>query len=212
MNDLKFKARRNRLVEELRVAGITDEKVLTAINKVPRHCFFDQTLIEFSYIDKAFPIGSGQTISQPFTVAVQTQLLEIKPNEKVLEIGTGSGYQCAVLLELGAKVYSIERQEKLFNQTFKLLHELKYRPTLMFGDGYKGWPAYAPFDKIIITAAAENVPQELLKQLTVGGMMVVPVGGGQNQDMLRIKRISETEFKTEEFGKFAFVPMLKGVN
>lgn len=211
MNDLKYTARRNKLVEELKTKGIKDEKVLAAISRVPRHAFFDTTLIDFAYIDKAYPIGAGQTISQPFTVALQSQILDIKPNEKILEIGTGSGYQCAVLLELGANVYSIERQEKLFNQTFKLLHQLNYRPKLTFGDGYKGWSAYAPFDKIIITASPEEIPQDLLKQLAIGGVMVTPVGD-KKQELFRIKRKTEKDFETEKLGECAFVPMLKGVN
>ena len=212
MSDLKYTARRNKLVEELRKKGITDEKVLSAIGAVPRHLFFEKTLIEYAYIDNAYPIGAGQTISQPYTVAFQSQLLQVKQGDKILEIGTGSGYQCAVLLELGAKVYSIERQEELFNATYKLLHDLKYRPTMKFGDGYKGWAGYAPFDKIIITAAPSEIPKELLNQLAVGGFMVTPVGEGRNQEMVRIRKISETEFSTENFGNFAFVPMLKGVN
>ena len=206
--DFKYIARRRALVEELKKKGITDENVLRAIENVPRHLFFNPALTEKAYEDKAFPIDAGQTISQPYTVAFQSQLLEVKPGEKILEIGTGSGYQCAVLLELGAKVYTIERQEKLFNQAFKRLHELNYRPTMKFGDGYKGWASYAPFKKIIITASAPEAPQELKQQLDIGGVMVVPVG----EKMLRIRRTSETEYSTEELGNFLFVPMLEGTN
>jgi len=205
--DFKYIARRRALLEELKRKGILDENVLRAIEKVPRHLFFNPVLAEKAYEDKAFPIDAGQTISQPYTVAFQTQLLEVKAGEKVLEIGTGSGYQCAVLLELGAKVYTIERQEKLFNQAFKRLHELNYRPTMKFGDGYKGWAGYAPFDKIIITASAPEKPQELLEQLAVGGIMVIPVG----EKMLRIRR-TKTEDLTEEMGDFLFVPMLEGTS
>ena len=212
MSDLKYTARRNKLVEELRAKGITDEKVLSAVGNVPRHLFFEKTLIEYAYIDNAYPIGAGQTISQPYTVAFQSQLLQVKKGDKILEIGTGSGYQCAVLLELGAKVYSIERQEELFNATYKLLHDLKYRPTMKFGDGYKGWQGYAPFDKIIITAAPPEIPKELLNQLAVGGIIVAPIGESRIQEMVRIRKISEMEFSTEKFGNFAFVPMIKGVN
>jgi protein-L-isoaspartate(D-aspartate) O-methyltransferase len=216
MSDLKYAALRRKLVEELRLKGITDENVLQAIGKVERHRFFEKTILHSAYVDKAFPIGvefgSGQTISQPYIVALESQLLEIKRGDKVLEIGTGSGYQCAVLTELGAQVYSIERQEKLFNHTFKLLHELSYRPKLLFGDGYKGWPAYAPFDKIIITAAPPQVPQDLLQQLAIGGVMVTPVGTGNQQELLKIMRVDEHNFSTQKFGSVAFVPMLSGLN
>ena len=206
--DFKYVARRRALVEELRKKGISDENVLRAIEKVPRHLFFNPALAEKAYEDKAFPIDAGQTISQPYTVAYQSQLLEVKSGDKILEIGTGSGYQCAVLLELGAKVYTIERQEKLFNQAFKRLHELNYRPTMKFGDGYAGWAAYAPFKKIIITASAPETPQDLLQQLDLKGVMVVPVG----EKMLRIRRVSETKYLPEKLGDFLFVPMLTGTN
>jgi protein-L-isoaspartate(D-aspartate) O-methyltransferase len=206
--DFKYIARRRALVEELKKKGISDENVLRAIEKVPRHLFFNPILAERAYEDKSFPIDAGQTISQPYTVAFQSQLLQLRAGETVLEIGTGSGYQCAVLLEMGAKVYTIERQETLFNQTFKCLHQLGYRPTMKFGDGYQGWAAYAPFDKIIITAAALETPPELLKQLAIGGIMVVPV----DEKMLCVCRVSETEFLTENVGGASFVPMLEGVN
>ncbi|MDR0871961.1 MAG: protein-L-isoaspartate(D-aspartate) O-methyltransferase [Prevotellaceae bacterium] len=206
--DFKHIARRRALVEELKKKGISDENVLRAIEKVPRHLFFNPILADRAYEDKAFPIDAGQTISQPYTVAFQSQLLQLQAGEKVLEIGTGSGYQCAVLLEMGAKVYTIERQETLFNQTFKRLHQLGYRATMKFGDGYQGWAAYAPFNKIIITAAAPETPPELLKQLDIGGIMVIPVG----EKMLRICRVLETEYSTENVGEASFVPMLEGVN
>ncbi|MDL2262876.1 protein-L-isoaspartate(D-aspartate) O-methyltransferase [Bacteroidales bacterium OttesenSCG-928-I21] len=212
MNDLKYVALRKKLVEELKTKGIKDEKVLAAIGKVPRHLFMDPTTVNFAYVDNAYKIAAGQTISQPYTVAFQTELLEILPGDKVLEIGTGSGYQCAVLCELGAEVYSIERQDELFTKTFKLLHKLGYRPKLAFRDGFEGWEGYDPFDKIIVTAAAPEVPPKLLEQLDINGFLVIPVGEGNRQEMLRIKKISDNEFVTEKFGSFSFVPMLEGTN
>jgi protein-L-isoaspartate(D-aspartate) O-methyltransferase len=190
--------------------GIKDKRVLEAILKIPRHYYLDNAFVEFAYQDKAFPIGSGQTISQPYTVALQTQLLELKKGDKVLEIGTGSGYQTAVLLELGVKVFSIERQRKLFQKAKVILVELGYRPKLFYGDGFKGQPAFAPFDKIIITAGAPEVPSDLLEQLKPGGIMVVPINDGEHQVMHRlIKSLDGGEIIKEEHGMFKFVPMLK---
>ncbi len=205
----KHKGMRRRLVEEIKAKGIEDERILKAIGKIPRHFFMDSSFESFAYRDVPFPIGSGQTISQPYTVAFQTQLLEIRKGDKVLEIGTGSGYQAIVLLELGAKVFSIERQRKLYNKTRKLMDEMGYMPKLFYGDGYKGLPSYAPFDKILVTAAAPEVPEALLMQLKIGGMLVIPVGGDEGQTMYRIRRISEKEYERKTHGAFAFVPMLK---
>lgn len=205
---LKHKGLRKKLVEEIREKGIKDENVLAAINKVPRHLFLDEAFLDFAYKDQAFPIGAGQTISQPYTVAFQTELLEIKKGEKVLEIGTGSGYQCCVLLELGAKVFTIERQKSLYQKTKNLLPQLGYNPKFFYGDGYKGLPAFAPFDKILVTAGAPYIPDELVTQLAVGGMLVIPVGG-VSQIMTRlIKKDADTIIK-EEHGYFKFVPLLK---
>ena len=210
MNDTyKHKGMRRRLVEEVKAKGISNEKVLAAIGKIPRHVFMDSSFEAFAYRDAAFPIGSGQTISQPYTVAFQSQLLEIKKGDKVLEVGTGSGYQAIVLLELGAKVFSIERQRNLYERTRKLIHEMGYMLKMFYGDGYKGLPSYAPFDKIIVTAGAPDIPQELLKQLKIGGVLVIPVGGDNGQVMYSVKRISETDYEQKKHGDFAFVPMLK---
>jgi len=212
MNDsLRHQGLRKRLVEALRIKGIKDAKVLEAIGRVPRHLFMESTFIQFAYKDQAFPIGAGQTISQPYTVAFQTQLLEVKKNDKVLEIGTGSGYQAAVLLEMGAKVYTIERQKELFVKTQALLPTIGYHPKFFLGDGYKGLPTYGPFDKIIVTAGAPSVPHELKKQLKINGKMVIPVGRDDRQEMFVITRLSDDEFKTEKYGSFVFVPLLKGV-
>ena len=205
----KHKGMRRRLVEEIRAKGITDTAVLEAIGKIPRHLFMDSSFEKFAYQDVPFPIGSGQTISQPYTVGFQSQLLNIKKGDKVLEVGTGSGYQAIVLIELGAKVYSIERQRKLYDRTRKLMHDLGYMAKLFYGDGYKGLPTYAPFDKIIVTAGAPEIPKELLKQLKVGGVMVIPIGGDEGQVMYSITRISEVDFEQKKHGNFAFVPMLK---
>ncbi|NNC95735.1 MAG: protein-L-isoaspartate(D-aspartate) O-methyltransferase [Chitinophagales bacterium] len=206
------KGLRKELVQLLEKKGISDHKVLAAMEKVARHLFFkDSVFHKVAYKDKAFPIGFGQTISQPYTVAYQTQLLEINKGDKVLEIGTGSGYQAAIINELGGRVYSIERQQGLFERTKKLLIDMGYsRIKLFFGDGFGGLPAFAPFDKIIITAAAPEIPKALKEQLKVGGLMVIPLGDGDFQRMLRLKKTSEDEFDTEEFERFSFVPMLKG--
>ncbi len=206
----RHKGLRRKLVETVRSKGITDENVLNAINTVPRHLFMDSSFINFSYQDQAFPIGAGQTISQPYTVAFQTELLEIKSNDKILEIGTGSGYQTAILLELGARVYTIERQRELFLKAQDLLGQLGYKPHFFFGDGMEGKPAYGPYDKILITAAADKVPEKLLQQLRIGGIVVVPVGGRFSQSMIKIVKESDTEYKKTSHGAFVFVPLLKG--
>ncbi len=208
----KHKGLRRKLVEELKEKGIKDEKVLLAIGNVPRHAFMDSSFINYAYKDKAFPIGSGQTISQPYTVAIQTQLLEVKPFEKILEIGTGSGYQAAVLLEMGARVYTIERHKELYLKATAILNELGYRPNTFLGDGNKGLPTYSPFDKILITAATEEIPELLLKQLKIGGILVAPVGNANSQVMTVIKKIDEKEFTQSQHGNFIFVPLLKGTN
>ena len=204
--------KRKLLVELIREKGIKDEKVLKAINAIPRHLFMDSSFEDHAYQDKAFPIAAGQTISQPFTVAFQTELLQVEPGDLILEVGTGSGYQAAVLCELGAKVYTIERQKKIFKNTKNFLQQLGYRPKYMsFGDGYKGLPEYAPFDKIIVTAGAPFVPKPLMSQLKVGGRLVIPVGE-DSQIMTLFKRISSTKFQKETFGEFRFVPLLEDKN
>lgn len=209
---LKHKGLRNKLIDEVIAKGIKDPKVIEAMRKVPRHLFMDSGFLEHAYQDKAFPISAGQTISQPYTVAFQTELLQLKPKEKVLEIGTGSGYQTAILLELKAQVYTIERQLELFKKTRLFFDKMGYRPKkFVFGDGYKGLPDEAPFDGIIVTAGAPEVPKALLQQLTIGGRLVIPVGV-DDQEMMRITRISETEFKREQFGTFRFVPLLEDKN
>ena len=203
----KHKGLRLKLVEKLRQKGITDEAVLSAIGKVPRHIFFDGALVGHAYEDKAFPIGEGQTISQPFTVAFQTEKLMVRPGHKVLEIGTGSGYQSCILLELKAKVYTIEYKEKLFERTRELLPSMGYAPFFIHGDGSKGLPGKAPFDRILVTAGAPVVPKELTDQLSENGILVIPVGDLKKQKMIRITR-RENELIKEEFDYFAFVPLL----
>ncbi len=198
---------RNKLVKKLQEKGISDERVLAAIGKVPRHAFFDDALLVHAYEDKAFPIGEGQTISQPYTVAFQTEKLKIKPGDKVLEIGTGSGYQAAILLEMSAKVYSIEYNRKLYERTRDFLPTLGYKPYFFFGDGSKGIPAKAPYDKIIVTAGAPVVPAALTDQLAEDGILLIPVGDREKQKMLRITK-TKGKLKTEEFDFFAFVPLL----
>lgn len=208
----KHKGLRKKLVEEIRKKGITDERVLKAIDTVPRHWFFMSKGIEdYAYVDKAFPIKAGQTISQPYTVAFQSQLLNIKRGDKVLEIGTGSGYQAAILVELGAKVYTIERQKDLYIHTSQLLPLLGFHLQTFLGDGYKGLPNYGPFDKIIITAAPPEIPQALLGQLKIGGKLIAPVGDNDVQTMRELTRKSEFEFEIVDHGAFSFVPMLKGI-
>jgi protein-L-isoaspartate(D-aspartate) O-methyltransferase len=208
----KHQGLRNQLVKQLQDKGITDEKVLDAIGKIPRHLFMESSFEDFAYQDKAFPIGAGQTISQPYTVAFQSQLLEVKKEAKILEIGTGSGYQTAVLCKMGAKVYSIERQNELFKTTSLLLPKLGIRPKhLSFGDGYKGLPQYAPFDGIIVTAGAPIIPQALMAQLKIGGRLVIPVGKNE-QVMTLLIRKNETQFEKHEYGDFRFVPLLEDKN
>lgn len=211
LNDTyRHKGLRKNLIKVLEGKGIKDRDVLEAFMRIPRHHFFDNAFVEFSYQDKAFPIGSGQTISQPYTVAYQTELMNIKPGDKVLEIGTGSGYQTAILLELGARVFSIERQRKLYIKSKEILGQLGYRPKLFYGDGFKGQPAFAPFDKVLITAGAPAIPMSLLDQLRPGGTMVVPVDEGNCQVMHRItKPKDDGEPLIEKLGSFQFVPMLK---
>ena len=209
---LKHQGKRLQLAKVVAGKGIKDEKVLEAIKKIPRHLFMDSSFEDHAYQDKAFPIAADQTISQPFTVAFQSEVLQVKKGDMVLEIGTGSGYQTAVLCELGAKVYSIERQQELFKKTKLFLSKIGYRPRYLgFGDGYKGLPDYAPFDRIIVTAGAPHVPKALLSQLKVGGRMVIPVGK-DSQVMTLLERKSATEFEKTEFGEFRFVPLLEDKN
>ncbi|MDY0199467.1 MAG: protein-L-isoaspartate(D-aspartate) O-methyltransferase [Bacteroidales bacterium] len=208
----RHKGLRKKLVDELEKKGIIDQNVLRAINNVPRHLFMESGFLNFSYKDSAFPIGANQTISQPYTVAYQTQLLKLNPREKVLEIGTGSGYQTAVLLEMGAIVYTIERQHELFMKSKSLLEKLRYTAHFFYGDGYIGKPTYGPYHKILVTAGASEIPQNLVDQLMVGGIMVIPHGDNTGQEMVVIEKISENETKKTNHGKFIFVPMLKGTN
>jgi protein-L-isoaspartate(D-aspartate) O-methyltransferase len=206
-DNYKQRGLRNKLVKKLKEKGIKDEGVLAAISKVPRHVFFDEALLGHAYQDKAFPIGEGQTISQPYTVAFQTEKLEVKPGDKVLEIGTGSGYQASVLLELGAKVYTIEYNRKLYEHTKEFLPKLGYKPYFFFGDGSKGIPAKAPFNKIIVTAGAPVIPTALTDQLAEGGILIIPVGDREKQAMIRIKK-KDGKLIKEEYADFAFVPLL----
>lgn len=208
----KHQGLRNQLAEVLQKKGITDKKVLEAIKKIPRHLFLNSSFEDFAYQDKAFPIEAGQTISQPYTVAFQSQLLEVKKDDAILEIGTGSGYQTAVLYLMGAKVYSIERQNELFKKTLLLLPKLGIRPKLLaFGDGYKGLPNYAPFDSIIVTAGAPIIPKTLMSQLKIGGRLVIPLGE-DSQIMTLLIRKNEIQFEKQEFGEFRFVPLLENKN
>jgi protein-L-isoaspartate(D-aspartate) O-methyltransferase len=213
VDSYQHKGLRKRLVDLLRTKGITDERVLDAINAIPRHFFLDSAFDLRAYEDKAFPIEADQTISQPYTVAYQTQLLQIKKSEKVLEIGTGSIYQSSVLAEMGARVYTIERQKKLFDAQKDFVFRSKY-PNIKFfyGDGFEGLPAFMPFDKIIITAAAPFIPPKLIDQLKPGGMMVIPLDEGEVQRMLRITKNEDGTLKEESFEEFSFVPMLTGKN
>ncbi len=209
----QHKGLRKKLVMLLFDKGITDEKVLDAINTIPRHFFLDSAFDKIAYEDRAFPISEGQTISQPYTVAYQTQLLEVRPNEKILEIGTGSVYQACVLAEMGAKVYTIERQRKLFDENRTFILRDKY-PNIKFfyGDGFEGLPTFAPFDKVIITAGAPFIPPKLIAQMKPGGKMVIPVDEGEHQRMLRITRYTNDDWDEEAFDNFSFVPMLQGKN
>ena len=208
----KHKGLRNKLALEVKSKGVLDIRVLDAIESVPRHLFMDSSFVDHAYQDKAFPIGAGQTISQPYTVAFQSELLDVNKSDKILEIGTGSGYQTAVLCELGAIVYSIERQKELFKKTSLFLPKIGYNPKkLIFGDGYKGYENEAPYDSILVTAGAPFVPKSLLNQLKIDGKLVIPVGE-KTQIMTLITRVSETKFKKIEFGEFKFVPLLKEKN
>lgn len=208
-DNFRHQGMRRNLVAEIRKKGILDEAVLAALSKVPRHVFFENALVNHAYQDKAFPIGEGQTISQPYTVARQTELLELKPGHRVLEIGTGSGYQSCVLLELGCVVYTIEYQDKLFQKVKKMLPAMGYRPHFFLGDGSKGLPHFAPYDRIIVTAGAPSVPQPLIDQLNPGGKLIIPTGDHGKQSMLLITKDLAGIVSEKNFGSFAFVP-LKG--
>lgn len=205
----KHKGLRKQLINELREKGIKDEKILNAFDAVPRHFFLDLAFTEQAYSNMAFQIGAGQTISHPYTVAFQTDLLNIKKGDKILEIGTGSGFQTCILCELGAKVFSIERQKELFLKVKPIIEHFNYNPKLVFGDGYKGLPTFAPFDKVIITCGAPDVPQALIDQMKVGAVMVIPIGEGAQQQMKRITKLENGGLNIEEFGVFSFVPMLE---
>lgn len=205
----KHKGLRNKLINTIRDRGISDERVLSVMAKIPRHWFIsDNIFLNYAYEDIAFPIGMDQTISQPYTVGFQTSLLNIKRGDKILEIGTGSGYQTAVLVKMGAKVFTIERQKNLFDKTKKLLPKIGYRAKFVYGDGYKGLPQEAPYDKIIVTAGAPYVPDPLKTQLKIGGTLVIPVGEGDTQKMYSIKRISDVDYETIGYEEFRFVPLL----
>ncbi|MGZ3929030.1 MAG: protein-L-isoaspartate(D-aspartate) O-methyltransferase [Mucilaginibacter sp.] len=208
IDNYREKGARKQLVDILKKKGIEDEAVLKAIGKVPRHYFFDETFWNQAYRDIAFPIGEGQTISQPYTVAYQTQLLHIKKGDKVLEIGTGSGYQCCILMELGANVYTIERQEKLYERTIQVLPYMGYKPHFFLGDGSKGIAEHAPYDKIIVTAGAPLVPDVLLKQLSIGGILVIPVGDAETQKMVTIFKTAENDYEKHVLDSFRFVPLV----
>ncbi len=210
IDTFQHKGLRRKLVETIRSKGIRDERILKAIGAIPRHLFMDSSFIQFSYKDQAFPIGGGQTISQPYTVAYQTELLEVRSRDRVLEVGTGSGYQTAVLLELGASVYTIERQRKLYLKAQAILGELGYKPYFFFGDGYRGKESYGPFDRILVTAGARNMPEPLMQQLKIGGIMVIPIGGDDEQEMVRIVRTGVDDFERTEHGSFVFVPLMEG--
>ncbi|HUS86114.1 MAG TPA: protein-L-isoaspartate(D-aspartate) O-methyltransferase [Bacteroidales bacterium] len=210
-DSFEAKGKRQKLINSLRSKGIDSEEVLEAMNRVPRHIFMDNAFLHHAYQDKAFPITSGQTISQPYTVAIQTSLLNIRKRSKILEIGTGSGYQAAILVELGARVYTIERQKELYNKSQKTLQMLGYTLHFFFGDGYEGKSRYGPYDGILITAGAPYVPDRLLNQLKIGGRLVAPVGRGESQVMTLVVRKGTDEYETTTHGMFSFVPLLKGV-
>jgi protein-L-isoaspartate(D-aspartate) O-methyltransferase len=214
-DSIQYQGMRKKLVDSLKEREnprITDQRVLAAIGKIPRHLFMESSFVKFAYKDQAFPIGAGQTISQPFTVALQSQLLQVEPHAKILEVGTGSGYQAAVLLELGAQVFTIERQRELYIKVQQLLPSLGYHPRFFYGDGYKGLPTYGPFDGIIVTAGAPYIPEDLKLQLKIGGRLVIPVDHGDHQKMILVVRIDENTFEQYDHGDFAFVPLLKGTN
>lgn len=211
IDSFRHKGLRKKLVQEVREKGITDDSVLEALEKLPRHFFLDSSFVEFAYQDKAFPIGSGQTISQPYTVAFQTQLMKVQKGDKILEIGTGSGYQASILHIMGAKVFTIERQKDLFVKTKVFLDTLNYRVKVFFGDGYKGLPTFAPFDKIIVTCGAPFVPELLVEQLKPGGIMIIPVGDDV-QTMISVEKNMDGSIVQKEHGAFRFVPMLEKKN
>ncbi|MEX2478628.1 MAG: protein-L-isoaspartate(D-aspartate) O-methyltransferase [Gracilimonas sp.] len=204
----RFVRPRKQLVELLKEKGIEDRRVLAAIGKISRHKLIDTALHSKAYNDTALPIGMGQTISQPYTVAAQTELLAIEPGDKILEIGTGSGYQCMILCELGAEVYSVERHSELYHRAKEALREFGYNAMLKVGDGTLGWSTYAPYDGIVVTAGAPVVPDDLVQQLNIGGRLVIPVGDDEKQMMLRIRRVSENEYEREELADFKFVPLI----
>ncbi|WP_205500771.1 protein-L-isoaspartate(D-aspartate) O-methyltransferase [Rufibacter psychrotolerans] len=208
IDSYRHKGMRKSLVRIVQEKGIKDRRVLEAIEQVPRHFFFEKAFLEQAYQDKAFPIGEGQTISQPYTVAYQTELLEVEPQDKVLEVGTGSGYQCSILLQLTPHVYTIEYNEVLYQKAKKQFQLMGLTPATFLGDGSEGLPQHAPFHKILVTAGAPIIPKSLLRQLTVGGKLVIPVGDTATQKMLRITRVGEEEFTKEEFDNFKFVPLL----
>lgn len=208
IDSYRHQGMRRRLVEELKKKGISDKRVLEAMEAVPRHVFLDNAFLEFAYQDKALPIDAGQTISQPHTVAYQSQLLLLEKGMKVLEVGTGSGYQTGVLYRMGAKVYSIERHKVLYSKAQKLMTELEYNVKLFYGDGFKGVPSYAPFDRILVTCGAPGIPEGLVEQLVVGGIMVIPLGINNEQVMTTVLKKNNKSFEVVELGKFKFVPML----
>jgi protein-L-isoaspartate(D-aspartate) O-methyltransferase len=210
IDTFEAKGKRKKLVAELRNKGITDEEVLRAVDTVPRHVFMDPAFLIHAYVDKAFPLSSGQTISQPFTVAFQTSLLKVKKRDKILEIGKGSGYQAAILAEMGARVYTIERYRELFVRAQQTIAALGYSVGFFYGDGYEGKPQYGPYDGILITAAAPEIPEKLLQQLKTGGRMVVPLGAG-SQVMTVVEKTGDDSFEYSQHGSFVFVPMLKGI-
>lgn len=210
-DSFEAKGKRQKLIDSLRSKGIDNEDVLEAMNRVPRHIFMDNAFLHHAYQDKAFPISSGQTISQPYTVAFQTSLLKLKKRSKILEIGTGSGYQTAILLEMGARVYTIERHRELYAKAQKTLGMLGYSAHYFFGDGFAGKEQYGPYDGILITAGAPYIPDLLLSQLKTGGLLVAPVGTSGTQVMTLVERRGETDFETTTHGYFSFVPMIKGV-
>ncbi len=207
----RHKGMRKRLVDSIRNKGISNENILSAMNRVPRHLFLDSSFLEFAYDDKPFPIGSGQTISQPYTVAFQTEILDVRKGQKVLEIGSGSGYQACVLEEIGAKVFSIERQKKLYHKTKEFISELGYKVRFFYGDGNKGVPSFAPYDRILITAAAPEIPDILVKQLKLGGKMVVPVNNNSfSQDLMIVEKDKDGNIETKNTIPVRFVPLVKG--
>jgi len=208
-DNFRHKGMRRQLIEELKAKGIKNKAVLEAFDATPRHFFLDLAFINQAYSNMAFQIGAGQTISHPFTVAFQTDLLEVKKGTKVLEIGTGSGFQTSILCALGTKVISIERQRELFLKAKRIINELGHNPKLFYGDGYKGQPSYAPFERILVTCGAPFVPEALLEQLVIGGILVIPIGDGDKQIMTKITKVSETEFEQQTYGDFSFVPMLE---